>query len=59
LVAATISEVLIPKLDQLAYAHTFTGDESASFLAVIKMLQAESTLIKTNLAYIGCDCIPT
>jgi hypothetical protein len=27
LVAATISEVLIPKLDQLAYAHTFTGDE--------------------------------
>jgi hypothetical protein len=50
LVAATISEVLIPKLDQLAYAHTFTGDESASFLAVIKMLQAESTLIKTNFA---------
>jgi hypothetical protein len=50
IVAASVSAVLIPKLNQLAYAHTFTGDESASFLAVIKMLQAESSLIKTNLA---------
>jgi hypothetical protein len=50
LLAASILAMSILKLNQLAYAHTFTGDESASFLAVIKMLQAEGNLIKTNLA---------
>jgi hypothetical protein len=50
LLAGSISVGLIPKLNQPAYAHTFTSDESASFIAVIKMLQAENNLIKTNLA---------
>jgi hypothetical protein len=35
---------------QLAYAHTFTGDESASFLSVIRILQSEGNLVQTNLA---------
>ena len=33
-----------------AYAHTFTGDESASFMSVIKILQAEANLVQSNLA---------
>ena len=41
---------MIPKLNQPAYAHTFTGDESASFLSVIRILQAENNLVQTNLA---------
>ena len=32
-----------------AYAHTFTGDESASLLSVIKILEAEGVLVQTNL----------
>ena len=35
---------------QVAYAHTFTGDESASFLSVIRILQAQGSLVITNLA---------
>ena len=37
-------------MNQPAYAHTFTGDESASFLSVIRILQAENNLVQTNLA---------
>ena len=33
----------------MAYAHTFTGDESASFMSVIKILQAEANLVESNL----------
>lgn len=50
LLAGSGAAALIPKLNQPAYAHTFTGDESASFLSVMKILQAENNLIKTNLA---------
>jgi hypothetical protein len=34
----------------MVYAHTFTGDESASFMSVIKILQAEANLVQSNLA---------
>jgi hypothetical protein len=50
LLASSITAALIPKLNQPAYAHTFTGDESASFLSVIRILQAENNLVQTNLA---------
>jgi len=33
-----------------AYAHTFTGDESASFMSVIKILQSEANLVQSNVA---------
>ena len=33
-----------------AYAHTFTGEESASLLSVIKILQAENNLVQSSLA---------
>jgi hypothetical protein len=50
LLAGSVSAVIIPKLSQPAYAHTFTADESASFLSVIKILQAESKLVQENFA---------
>ncbi|HZC20823.1 MAG TPA: hypothetical protein VE223_04185 [Nitrososphaeraceae archaeon] len=50
LLAGSVSAAIIPKLSQPAYAHTFTADESASFLSVIKILQAESKLVQENLA---------
>ena len=50
LLAGSVAAALIPKLNQPAYAHTFTGDESASFLSVMKILQAENNLVKANLA---------
>ena len=50
LLAGSVAAALIPKLNQPAYAHTFTGDESASFLSVIRILQAENNLVQTNLA---------
>jgi hypothetical protein len=40
----------ISPFKQAAYAHTFTGDESASLLSVIKILQAQGVLVQTNLA---------
>ena len=33
----------------MAYAHTFTGEESASFMSVIKILQSEANLVQSNL----------
>jgi len=50
LLAGFVATALIPKLNQPAYAHTFTGDESASFLSVIRILLAENNLVQTNLA---------
>lgn len=35
---------------QFAYAHIFTPDESASFLAFVEQLQTESELVQSNLA---------
>jgi hypothetical protein len=50
LIAGSISVVLVPELNRAVYAHTFTGEESASFLSVIKILQAENNLVQSNLA---------
>ena len=35
---------------QIAYAHNFTPNESASFLAFVEQLQTESELVQSNLA---------
>jgi len=50
LIAGSISVVLVPELNRAVYAHTFTGEESASLLSVIKILQAENNLVQSNLA---------
>ncbi len=34
---------------QLVYAHIFFGDESASFLALVEQIEAETDLVKRNL----------
>jgi hypothetical protein len=49
LVGLITSAIIFP-YKQLVYAHTFTGDESASFMSVIKILQAEDNLVQSNLA---------
>jgi hypothetical protein len=50
LIVGLVSLTMISPYRQAAYAHTFTGDESASFMSLIKLLQAEANLIQTNLA---------
>jgi hypothetical protein len=45
LIGSIASAVLLP-YKQTAYAHTYTGDESASFMSVIKILQAEANLVQ-------------
>jgi hypothetical protein len=50
LLLGSLSVAITSPLKQVAYAHTFTGDESASFLSVIRLLQAEGNLVQTNLA---------
>ncbi len=50
LLLVSLSVAITTPFKQLAYAHTFTGDESASFLSVIRILQAEGNLAQTNLA---------
>ena len=50
LIAGSISVVLVPEMNRAVYAHTFTGEESASLLSVIKILQAENNLVQSNLA---------
>jgi hypothetical protein len=50
LLIAAISSTIIFPYKQAAYAHTYTGDDSASFMSVIKIVQAEANLIPTNLA---------
>jgi hypothetical protein len=42
------SAIILP-YKQMAYAHTYAGDESASFMSVIKILQAEANLVQSNL----------
>jgi hypothetical protein len=49
LLVCSIASAIILPYKQMAYAHTFTGDESASFLSVIKTLQAEANLVQSNL----------
>jgi hypothetical protein len=50
LLVGSLSVAITYPFKQVAYAHTFTGDESASLLSVIRILQAESNLVQTNLA---------
>jgi uncharacterized protein (DUF4415 family) len=50
LLLGSLSVAITSPFKQIAYAHTFTGDESASFLSVIRTLQAEANLVQANLA---------
>jgi hypothetical protein len=50
LLLGSLSLAITSPVKQVAYAHTFTGDESASFLSVIRILQAEGNLVQTNVA---------
>jgi hypothetical protein len=50
LLLGSLSVAIITPFKQVALAHTFTGDESASLLSVIRILQAESNLVQTNIA---------
>lgn len=52
LIIGLVSSTIISPYRQAAYAHTFTGDESASFMSLIKLLQAEADLVQTNLTNI-------
>ena len=47
LIVSSLSSAMILANQQKAYAHVFTGDESASFMSVIKTLQAEANLVQS------------
>src|SRR5919197_4873636 len=49
LLLAVISISLTYPLNRVAYAHTFSGSESAAFLALVKIIQSEAGLIQSNL----------
>jgi hypothetical protein len=49
LLLAVIFISLTYPLNRLAYAHTFSGSESAAFLALVKIIQSEAALIQSNL----------
>ena len=49
LLLAVISISLTYPLNKVAYAHTFSGSESAAFLALVKIIQSEAGLIQSNL----------
>jgi hypothetical protein len=49
LTGIVISMVTIFPVKQLAYAHTFSGDESAAFLALVRQIEAELGLVNSNL----------
>jgi hypothetical protein len=46
----SIGLVVIFPFNHAAYAHTFSGGESAAFLALVKILQADSHLVQANIA---------
>ena len=50
LVSSLSVSTMIFILNQAAYAHTFTGEESASFLSTLRAIQAETNLVQSNLA---------
>jgi hypothetical protein len=51
LFTVVISTVAIsPLIKQTAYAHTFSGDESAAFLALVREIESEMHLVETNLS---------
>jgi len=45
-----MSMIGIYPLKQMVYAHTFSGDESAAFLALVRQVEAEIGLANTNLS---------
>lgn len=49
LIVVIISMIGIYPLKQTAYAHTFSGDESAAFLALVREIESEMHLVETNL----------
>jgi hypothetical protein len=44
-----MSMVTIFPIKQMVYAHTFSGDESAAFLALVRQIGAELGLVNSNL----------
>jgi hypothetical protein len=44
-----ISSVTISNVNNRVFAHTFSGDESASFLALLEMIKTEAHLAEQNL----------
>jgi hypothetical protein len=49
LIVVVISMIGIYPLKQTAYAHTFSGDESAAFLALVREIESEMHLVESNL----------
>jgi hypothetical protein len=49
LTGIVMSMVIILPIKQMAYAHTFSGDESAAFLALVRQIGAELGLVNSNL----------
>jgi uncharacterized protein involved in exopolysaccharide biosynthesis len=43
-----MSMVIILPIKQMVYAHTFSGDESAAFLALVRQIGAELGLVNSN-----------
>jgi hypothetical protein len=49
LTGIVMSMIIIFPIKQMAYAHTFSGDESAAFLALVRQIGAELGLVNSNL----------
>ena len=49
LTGTVMSMVIVLPIKQLIYAHTFSGDESAAFLALVRQIGAELGLVNSNL----------
>lgn len=47
---AAVSIITVGPLKQMVYAHTFSGDESAAFLALVRQIEAEIGLVDSNLS---------
>ena len=50
MLAGLVSFGLVFANNHQAYAHTFSGDESASFLALAESIRTELQLVQSNLA---------
>ena len=48
LTSIVMSMVIILPIKQMVYAHTFSGDESAAFLALVRQIGAELGLVNSN-----------
>ena len=49
LTGTVMSMVIVLPIKQMIYAHTFSGDESAAFLALVRQIGAELGLVNSNL----------